>query len=85
MLQAKATEMSLKSTLLFAVSALALLGAVVTVGITGNSRNPRAAGLMPEVVSNSDLPRLVMDEIIVRAPRPDHLADATVRLSGINQ
>jgi len=83
--QAKATEILFKSALLFAVSAWALLGAVVTIGVTGNSRDPRAAGLMPEVVSNSALPRLVMDEIIVRAPRPDRLAGATVRLSGINQ
>jgi hypothetical protein len=74
----------MKSTILFAVSGLLLLGALAALGITGNGRAPRAAGLMPEVVSVADRPRLVMDEVVVRAPNPNRLADAAARVSGIN-
>ena len=80
----KTTHKPLKRALLFAVSALVLLGAVAALGTTTNGRGLRAAGLMPEVVSVADRPRLVMDEIVVRAPRPDRLADASAHLSGIN-
>ena len=41
--------------------------------------------LWPEVVSTADRPRLMMEEIVIRAPRPGHLVDAVVRLSGINK
>jgi len=73
-----------KSALLFAVSGLLVLGALAALGITGNGRNPRATGLMPEVVSVADHPRLVMDEIVVSAPSPNRIADAARRVSGIN-
>jgi hypothetical protein len=73
-----------KSTLLFAVSGLLLLGALAALGITGNGKDPRATGLMPEVVVVADYPRLVIDEIVVSAPRPDRLANGAARLSGIN-
>ena len=66
------------------LTALLLLGALAAPGITGNGRDPRAASLMPEVVSVADRPRLVMDEIVVRAPRPDRLADASAHPSEIN-
>jgi len=74
----------MKSTILFAVSGLLLLGALAALGITGNGVNHRADGLMPEVVSVADRPRLVMDEIVVRAPNPNRLADAAARVSGIS-
>jgi hypothetical protein len=73
-----------KSTILFAVSGLLLLGALAALGITGNGKDPRAAGLMPEVVVVADCPRLVMDEIVVSAPRSYRLAYGAARLSGIN-
>ena len=71
--------------LLFAVSALVVLGAVTTLGLIRNSRGLSAAGLMPEVVCTADRPDCVTGEIVVRAPRPDRFAGALVRLSGINQ
>ena len=74
----------MKSTFLFAVSGLLLLGALAALGITGNGKDPRAAGLMPEVVVVADCPRLVMDEIVVSAPSPNRIADAARRVSGIN-
>jgi len=74
-----------KTTLLFAVSALALLGTVVALDTAGNGGGRRADGLMPEVVSTADCPRLTLDEIVVRASHLDRLADGAVRLSGINQ
>ena len=40
--------------------------------------------LWPEVVSTADRPRLVMDEIIVRAPHANRLADAAAPVSVIN-
>jgi hypothetical protein len=67
-----------------AVSGLLLLGLLAALGITGNGKDPRAAGLMPEVVVVADSPRLVMDEIVVSAPNPSRLAVAAVRVSGIN-
>jgi hypothetical protein len=67
-----------------AVAGLLLLGVLAALGIAGNGRNPRATGLMPEVVSVADCPRLVMDEIVVSAPSPNRLADAAARVSGIN-
>ena len=70
--------------LLFAVSALALLGAAATIGIVGNSRGLRAVGLMPEVVSMADRPHLEIAEVVVRASRPGRLADASAHKSGIN-
>ena len=41
--------------------------------------------LWPEVVSTADRPRLMMEEIVIRAPRPAHLIGAVARLSGINK
>lgn len=76
--------MPLKRVLLLAVSALVLLGAVAALGTTTNGRGLRAAGLMPEVVSVADRPRLTMDEIVVRAPRPDQLAATSAHPSEIN-
>jgi hypothetical protein len=84
MLREITTHMPLKRVLLLAVSALVLLGAVAALVTTTNGRGLRAAGLMPEVVSPADRPRLTMDEIVVRAPLPDRLADASAHLSGIN-
>ncbi len=84
MQQAKRKEVLVKSTLLFAVSGLLLLGALAALGITGNGKDPRAAGLMPEVVVVADSPCLVMNEIVVSAPNPSRLAVAAVRVSGIN-
>ncbi len=84
MQQAKHKEVLVKSAILLAVSGLLLLGALAAPGITGNGRDPRAAGLMPEVVSVADRPRLVMDEVVVRAPHSDRLAEAVARLSEIN-
>ena len=40
--------------------------------------------LWPEVVSTADRPRLVMDEIVVRASHPTRLADAAAPVSVIN-
>jgi hypothetical protein len=74
----------MKSTILFAVSGLALLAALAALSITGNGRVPRTAGLMPEVVAVAARPRLVMHEIVVSAPNPNRLADAGARVSGIN-
>ena len=76
--------MLVTSFVLFAVSALLLLGAVIALGITRSGDTHRAVGLMPEVVSTADLPRLVLHEIVVRAPHPTSLASAVVRVSGIN-
>jgi hypothetical protein len=84
MQQTKHKNVIMKPTLLFAVSGLLLLGAVVALGITRSGDIHRTAGLMPEVVSTADIPRLVMHEIVVRAPHPGHLADAVARLSAIN-
>ena len=84
MQQAKRKDVLVKSAILFAVSGLLVLGALAALGITGNGRNPRATGLMPEVVSVADHPRLVMDEIVVSAPNPSRLAVAAARVSGIN-
>jgi hypothetical protein len=83
MLQEKETHTPSKRTLLSAVSALVLLGAVAALGTTTNGGGLRAAGLMPEVVCTASRPRLIMNEVIVRASRPN-LA-AVVRLSGINK
>ena len=69
--------------LLFAVSALVLLGAVTTLGLIKNSRGPGTTGLIPEVVCTADRPNYVTGEIVVRAS--NRLAGALVRLSGINQ
>ena len=84
MQQAKHKEALVKSAILLAVSGLLLLGALAAPGITGNGWDPRAAGLMPEVVSTADRPRLTMDEIVVRAPRPDRPAAASAHPSEIN-
>lgn len=84
MQQAKHKKTLVKSTLPFAVSALVLLGVVVALGITASGGDHRAAGLMPEVVSAADRPRLVMDEVVIRAPHPGRLAEAGARLSVIN-
>jgi DNA-binding HxlR family transcriptional regulator len=84
MLQAKHQEMLVSSIVLFAVSALLMLGAVIALGVTRSGGIQRAAGLMPEIVVTADLPRLVLDEIVIRAPHPGHLAGAVARLSGIN-
>ncbi|MCX6842392.1 MAG: hypothetical protein NTX53_08955 [candidate division WOR-3 bacterium] len=74
----------MKPTLLFAVSGLLLLGALAALGINGSAGSPRATGMMPTVVAVADRPRLVMHEIVVRAPHPNRLADAAVRVSAIN-
>jgi hypothetical protein len=84
MQQAKRKDVLVKSAILLAVSGLLLLGALAAMGITGNGRNPRAAGLMPEVVSAADCPRLVMEEIVVSAPNPNRLVVAAARVSGVN-
>jgi hypothetical protein len=84
MQQVKRNEVLVKSAILSAVSGLVLLGVLAALGITGNGRDPRAIGLMPEVVSVADRPRLVMDEVVVSAPNPNRLADAAARVSGIN-
>jgi len=70
--------------LLFAVSALVLLGAVTALGTIRNGRDLRAAGMMPEVVCIADRSNCVTGEIVVRAPRPDRFANAAPRLSAIN-
>jgi hypothetical protein len=84
MQQAKHKEVLVKSAILLAVSGLLLLGVIVALGLTGNGGDHRAAGLMPEVVSTADRPRLTMNEIVVRAPHSDRLAEAVARLSEIN-
>jgi hypothetical protein len=81
MLQAKLNK---KPARLFAVLALVLLGVATTLSIVRNSRDLRAVGLMPEVVCTADRPRLVMDEVVVRAPNPNRIAVAAARVSGIN-
>ena len=70
--------------LLFAVSALLLLGAVTTLGVIKNTRGLRSVGLMPEVVCAADRPNCVTGEIVVRAPRTNRFADVAARVSGIN-
>jgi hypothetical protein len=84
MMQAKHQETLVTSLVLFAVSALLMLGAVIALGVTRGGDIHRAVGLMPEIVVTADLPRLVLDEIVVRAPHPGHLPGAVAHLSGIN-
>jgi hypothetical protein len=83
MTQETTTRKPLKRTLLFAVSALALLGTVAALGTAMNGGGLRADGLTPEVICTADRPRLTMNEVIVRASRPG--PDAVARLSGINK
>lgn len=80
MQQAKPREKLTGASLL---SALVLLGTIAVLSTTRTGGGPSPAGLMPEVVCTANRPRLTMNEVIVRAPRPS--PDAAVRLSGINK
>jgi len=83
MQQEQTTTMPSKGKRQRAVSALVLLGAFAVLSTAVNGEGRRATGLMPEVVCTADRPRLIVDEIIVRASRP--IPAAVARLSGINK
>ncbi len=85
MQQAKPSETLAGFALLLAASVLILLGVMATLDLTRNDKGRRAVGLLPEVVSIADRPRLMMEEIVISAPRPSHLIGAVAHLSGINQ
>jgi hypothetical protein len=82
MQQAKPRERIAGLGLLFV---LGLLGTAAVLGVTLKTAARRAVGLMPEIVCTADRSLMIVDEIVVRAPRPGHLVDAVVRLSGINK
>ena len=82
MQQAKPRERLVGLSLL---SVLVLLGAVAVLSNIRTGRGQRMVGLMPEVVSIADRPRLVMNEVLVRASRLGRDMDAVTRLSGINK
>jgi len=85
MQQVRISDKLARKALLFTLSLAAVLGTALALGITGKSGDLRAAGTMPEVVATADQPRLTMDEIVVRAPRPGQPAGAADQKSGINQ
>ena len=72
--------------LLVATPALVLLlGMVAVLGLTIKAAARRAVGLMPEIVCTADRSLTIVNEIVVRAPRPDRIVGAVARLSGINK
>lgn len=71
--------------LLVATPALVLLlGMVAVLGLTIKTAARRAVGLMPEIICTADRSLMIVDEIVVRAPRPARPIDAVAHLSGIN-
>ena len=64
---------------------LGLLGTAAVLGITWASRGHRTVGLMPEIVCAADRSLDIVDEIVVRAPRPGRIVGVVARLSGINK
>jgi hypothetical protein len=73
-------------TLLVATPALMLLlGMAAVLGLTIKTAARRAVGLMPEIICTADRSLMIVDEIVVRAPRPSRLVGAVARLSGINK
>jgi|WetSurMetagenome_2_1015567.scaffolds.fasta_scaffold143504_3 hypothetical protein len=75
---------SYKKALLVAIPTLGLaLGAALGFALKSTAR--QVVGRMPEIVCIADRSFFVVDEIVVRAPRPAHLVDAVVQLSGINK
>ena len=72
--------------LLVATPALVLLlGMAAVLGLTIKTAARRAVGLMPEIICTADRSLMIVDEILVRAPRPANLVDPVARLPGINQ
>jgi len=70
--------------LLVAIPAL-VLGLGTALGFALKSTARRAVGLMPEIICTADRSLMIVNEIVVRAPRPDRMAGAVARLSGINK
>ena len=70
--------------LLVALPAL-LLGMTAVIGVTLKTAARRTVGLMPEIVCTADRSLMIVDEIVVRAPRPGRTIGAVARLSGINK
>jgi|GEM_PF-1944194 len=66
------------------LSALAVLGTFAVLDAAKSEGSHRSAGVMPEVVSVAERPRLQTNEVIVRATRPVN-AGAVAQLSGINK
>jgi hypothetical protein len=64
---------------------LGLLGMAAVLGITRPSRGHRTVGLMPETVCTAARANTVVSEIVIRAPRPDHLVGTVARWSGFNK
>jgi hypothetical protein len=62
-----------------------LLGMAAVLGVTLKTAARRAVGLMPEIVCTADRSLMIVNETVVRAPRPAHLIGAVARLSGINK
>lgn len=76
MQQTERKKPSAKPLGLLALFLAVLLGVLSASGRFGFHSRP--AGLMPEVVSTADRPRLVLPEVVVHAPHPARLAGATV-------
>jgi hypothetical protein len=73
-------------TLLVATPALVLLlGMAAVLGVALKTAARRAVGLMPEIVCTADRSLMIVNEIVVRAPRPDRMVGVVARLSGINK
>jgi len=84
MQQTKRQNVTSKSAILYAAAGLLLIGAVAALSIAASGKNLRAAGLMPEVVVTAEYPRLVVDEVVVRASHPARLADVATRTPVVN-
>jgi hypothetical protein len=59
----------------------AVLAASVGLASSVAGRSARVSGMMPEVVVRAEMPRLVMDEVVVRPASVSATADSPVNLN----
>ncbi|MBN2465974.1 hypothetical protein JXD38_10180 [candidate division WOR-3 bacterium] len=67
------------------LAVLVFLGTAAVLGTGRAGRDHQQVGLMPEVVCSARRANSILEEIVVRAPRPDRPGVTVARLSGINK
>jgi hypothetical protein len=84
-LQHEMTRHRNRALLVAAPALVLLLGMAAVLGVTLKTAARRAVGLIPEIVCTADRSLMIVNEIVVRAPRPAHLIGVVAHLSGINK
>lgn len=74
----------MKPAILSALTGLVLLGVLAALSIIGNGKNPRAAGMMPEVVVTAPSRNMIVDTVVVRPTSKNQVAGTMPDRSELN-